>query len=306
MKALLGVQSHFSFHWGTASPAAWFARAERLGYSFLGIADHASLCSLPETVKHAAASPVRPLYGATFPLANGQSLAAFAENGEGYGNLCQLVTDWRSFSARRPEARAGGVPALSEDAALLALGPEKRFGGLVFLANSITLWHALRKSGAEIHWRIGPALTAPPAEIGPSDCVFAPGPFMLARGDYETHRLLRAIGGGAAMDRAARTFLAGDPDNWLRPPGEYAAAFAVYAESIDRADALAERLSRFAPRRDILHPPAPGEQAAEETPLAQLRRLAYEGAAIRYGRVDAKAQARLEHELDLIDRKSVV
>ncbi len=101
MSAILGVQTHFSFHWGVSSPAAWFTRAEALGYEYIGIADHASLCGLPEIVNVAAKSRVTPLYGASFPLGNGNIVFAFIETRIGYSNLCQFITDWITTAAQR-------------------------------------------------------------------------------------------------------------------------------------------------------------------------------------------------------------
>ncbi len=304
MRALLGVQSHFSFHWGTASPTAWFARAEALGYEYLGIADHASLCGLPEIVKAAEAGRVKPLHGASFPLAGGRAVLAYAGTAEGYGNLCRLVTDWRERLGAGPGPAAGGVPVLAAAAARPLFLEGGRVGGLAFIADDPPLWHTLRAAGAEVYWRVGPSLAAPPPGVPPDAALFAPGPFLIAPEEFETHRLLRAIGGAATLDRAPP--LAGSPDGWLRTPEAYAGAFAVYADAIRRADALAARLARFAPSRATLHPPTPEAAAGDgggEPPLARLRRLAYEGAAIRYGEVGEPAQRRLERELALIDRK---
>ncbi|MCC8109167.1 MAG: hypothetical protein LIQ30_09025, partial [Planctomycetes bacterium] len=54
MRALLGVQTYFTFHWGSTSPADWLGLCRRLGYSHVGIADHASLLGLPATIRAAA------------------------------------------------------------------------------------------------------------------------------------------------------------------------------------------------------------------------------------------------------------
>lgn len=107
MKALLGVQSHFSFHWGTASPAALFARAEALGFTHVGIADHAGLHGLPEIVRLAETSPVRPVYGAAFPFLDGRGVLAFVETNEGYQPVEKRRLRDRQGTAR-PTRRKGG------------------------------------------------------------------------------------------------------------------------------------------------------------------------------------------------------
>jgi DNA polymerase-3 subunit alpha/error-prone DNA polymerase len=287
-----------------------------LEYEYLGIADHASLCGLPEMVEAAAASRIRPLYGAAFPFLNGQSAIAFVETANGYGNLCQLVTDWQALSASHPATRAGGIPALAPEAAKRFFANADALAGLTWIVNDAALYGALRAGGVETYWRVGPTLASPPRGINAA--VFVPGPFLPAPRDFDAHRLLRAVGGATAFDRIPAAdasdrdrvrapVLMGMPDAYLRSAEEYAEAFAVHADAIERADILAARLGRFKPGRDTLHPPPPesGRIAENNAPsaLATLRRLAYEGAAIRYGEVGEAVRRRLEHELDLIDRK---
>ncbi len=281
MPAILGVQSHFSFHWGTTAPAAWFARAEALGYGYAGIADHASLCGLPEIMNAAAKSRVKPLYGASFPLPNGNIVFAFIETRIGYSNICQFITDWIATAAQRFFIK------------------EKEAVGLVFITNDPESYRALRAARAKTYWRIGPALTAPPCGIDPAATLFAPAPFLLSRSDFETHCLLRAIGGATTLDRIPAV----DPGAILRSPSEYADQFALHADAIARADTLAERLSAFTPSQAMLHPPTPASEATGDAALPRLRQLAYDGAKIRYGDVNTAVQARLEHEFALIDRK---
>ncbi|MCC8190504.1 MAG: hypothetical protein LIP77_07705, partial [Planctomycetes bacterium] len=394
MKALLGVQSHYSFHWGTAAPTAWLERAAALGYRWLGITDHAALQGLPEIVRSAAAGPVGFLVGASFPSSDGRLVMAFVATAEGYGNLCGRITAWLAASAARPAAAAGGIPALDPAAAREQFAGGDRSVGLAFLVDDMAIWDALRRAGAETYWRIGPDLTAPPAAVPADALVFAPGPLMLAPDDFTTHRLLRAIGGGITLDQLPEApavgrdpapvliarpeeylrrpeeyrsrfavyaappaavpadalvfapgplMLAPDdftthrllraigggitldqlpeapavgrdpapvliarPEEYLRRPEEYRSRFAVYAAAIDRADRLAERLAAFQPDQRIHCPPTPetgGDYAPDETAIARLRRLAYDGAAIRYGTVDAAVRARLDHELALIEKK---
>ncbi len=330
MQTLFAVQSHFSFHWGTAAPADWFNKARELGYAYLGIADHASLAGLPEILKLAEQSPVKALYGACFPLLDSRSAYAYVETAAGYGNLCQRIGEWlRLWGKGAKNHGGGGVPALEEEQArrfFQAAAALDGLTGLVWITDSLPLWRTLAAAGGESYWRIGPTLAVPPKEIPAAATLCAPGPLFLRPDDFTTHRLLRAVGTGlpfAAIpedprispNNAAVTLVAA-PDRVLQAPEAYADAFAVYADAVSRADAVARRLAAFSPRRDFLHPPAPenhGEYAAEgkgsaetppdEAPLARLRRLAYEGALIRYGGVDRAVRRRLEHELDLIGRK---
>ena len=314
MKTLLGMQTHFSFHWGTTSPRDWMARAKAMGYQTLGFADQAGLHGYPEMLKGGEAAGVRPLCGASFPFSDGRSVIAFAETPPGYGNLCERITDWQAGFAARPPACAGGVPALDPEEGRKRFLTPALLDGLVFIADDLPVWRALRAMGAECYWRIGPTLAAPPREVDPGLLVFAPGPPLLAPGDFATHRLLRAIGAGITLDRIpeagageASPVLLAPPEHWLRPPEEYADLFAVYAGAMARADELGERLAAFAPNTDIHCPPVPGENGDapgdHASALARLRRLAYEGAAIRYGSVTDEVRERLEQEFAVIEQR---
>ncbi len=316
MKALLGVQSYFSFHWGTASPASWFDQAKERGFEYIGFADYASLHGYPEILREAERRAVPPLCGTTFPFTDGHSVIAFAETVDGYGNLCERITDWQNAFAARPSAYAGGIPALEPNTAGIRFLSPALVDGLVFITDDFPVWRALLRVGAEVYWRIGPSLARPPKGVSRNSLVFAPGPVLLSSCDFTTHRLLRAIGSGLTFDRIpaadsmeldASPVLLASPHNCLRTRKEYADAFSIYADAIKQADKLAERLSRFRPNTEIHCPPVPGEVGYEpddnEGAQARLRRLAYEGAVIRYGEIDSKIKARLESELAMIAEK---
>lgn len=318
MQAILGIQSHFSFHWGTASPTDWFVRAHELGYAYLGIADSAALHGLPEIVKLSAKKPVKPLYGATFHYGDAHSAIVYIRTPQGYGNLCQRISEWQRQCDAHPEPRAGGLPLLGTARAHGLFGDTRLLDGLVFIVDDAELWRTLHRAGAETYWRIGPTLAAPPRGIPLDAIVFAPGPFMLAPGDFDTHRLLRAVGGADTLDRmptaeryselrGGAPVRIGTPEGWLRSPGRYAETFGLYADAIERADALAEKLSEFIPCQNTLHPPEPDDHdtvpGTGETALVRLRRLAYDVAKIRYGAINRAVRDRLEKELGLIRRK---
>ncbi len=318
-RALLGAQTYFSLNWGTASPADWFRIAAELGYTHLGITDHAALYSMPEIVALAAQKqcPIRPVYGASFPYADGTGVLAFVRLPVGYGNLCQRITDWHEAVAKTPAGNAGGIPLLEVEQGRHHFEHSDDCDGLVFLTNDASTWHSLKNAGAEVYWRIGPTLAAPPRGVDPGSAVFAPGPVFRTRDDYLTHRLLRAVGAADTLDRIPAAdrydecggiapYLSAPPGLVAAPPDDYRDRYAPFADAIDRADRLADELARFEPNRRTIYPPVPENDRADEpgeTPLARLRRLAYAGAMQRYGRVDEATRERLERELGLIELK---
>ncbi|MCD8350690.1 MAG: DNA polymerase III subunit alpha [Planctomycetaceae bacterium] len=316
-RALLGVQTYFSLNWGTGSPADWFRIAAELGYTHLGITDHAALYGLPETVALAEKHKFKALYGVSFPYADGKGVLAFVRLPIGYGNMCQRITDWHDQVAAAPAANAGGVPVLEPERGRPLFAAPERCDGLVFVTNDAPTWHSLKKAGAEVYWRIGPTLAAPPRGVDPASAVFAPGPIFRDGDDYLTHRLLRAVGAADTLDRIPEAdrydalggvspYLSAPPGLVACSPEEYRERFAPFADAIDRANRLAEELAEFEPNRDDIYPPVPENDRADgvgESALARLRRLAYAGAVERYGSVDEVTRERLERELGLIGEK---
>ncbi|MCD8141193.1 MAG: DNA polymerase III subunit alpha [Planctomycetaceae bacterium] len=317
-RALLGVQTYYSLNWGTGSPADWFRIAAELGYTHLGITDHAALYGLPETVGLAGKyDGVRPLYGVSFPYADGKGVLAFVRLHIGYGNMCQRITDWHELAASAPPANAGGLPVLEPERGRRFFAEGKRYDGLIFLTNDAPTWHSLRRGGAEVYWRIGPTMAAPPRGVDPHSAVFAPGPVFRTPDDYLTHRLLRAVGAADTVDRIPEAerydalggvtpYLSAPPGLVAASPDSYDDRFAAFADAIDRANRLAEELAGFEPNTGVIFPPLPDNDRAGdagESALARLRRLAYEGAVQRYGFVNDAARERLERELGIIGQK---
>ncbi|MCC8165237.1 MAG: DNA polymerase III subunit alpha [Planctomycetes bacterium] len=318
MRALLGVQTYFTFHWGTTSPADWLGLCRRLGYSHVGIADHASLLGLPETLRAAAATDIAAFSGVTLRY-GALSLVAFPVNALGYGNMSQLITDWIRRTEQRPDLLhpgAGGVPILQEDGGRDVI-LNARHKGLVLITNDLRLWRELRGNDLRLYWRVGPGLARPPREIDPNAAVFVPGPVLVSPEDYQTHRLLRAVGAATAIDQIPEAdrydeagmrhrFITAAPSWRVLPPSEYDDLFAPFRDALDRADAIAVECAAFKPNQGIICPPTVTDSAnpSGESAMARLRRLAYEGAVIRYGKIDPDVEARLEKELDLIALKS--
>jgi error-prone DNA polymerase len=116
--AELFCMSNFSFLQGASHAEELVERAVQLGYSALAITDE---CSLAGAVRaHAAALKAKLplLIGAHFKLAaqdNDPPIAfiALAQNREGYGNLCELITLGRTRSAVKGEyvLRTGDLSA---------------------------------------------------------------------------------------------------------------------------------------------------------------------------------------------------
>ena len=140
----LHAHSDHSLLDGVASPEALVARAAELGMDALALTDHDGLYGAVRFVRAAQQTGIKPILGAEVTLAgeeaDGEShLTLLVETGEGYANLCRLITLARQgrekgvarLSKRDLAAHAGGLIALSgcrrgEIARLLAAGKFER------------------------------------------------------------------------------------------------------------------------------------------------------------------------------------
>jgi hypothetical protein len=122
--------------------------------------------------------------------------------------------------------------------------------------------------------------------------------------DWARHRLLRAIAlnttlTAGPLDDATPPSLS-SRDAWLKPAADLGRHFPDVPDALDRAGELAERCRYRIPIGDRIVPP----RYAETTDSSQqLRALAYEGAARRYGTIAPVTRNRLEHELAIIGMK---
>src|SRR5947209_7967560 len=95
--AYLHTHTHFSPGGGPASPGDWVRYAAELGYTALGVADHAPLPALPALWRVSSLMGVSPIFGLELDLALPsageqvlQPAAVYACNREGLGNLARL------------------------------------------------------------------------------------------------------------------------------------------------------------------------------------------------------------------------
>jgi error-prone DNA polymerase len=312
-------------------------RAAELGYQALAITDHDGLYGAMEFARAARAAGIAPITGAELTLTDGSHLTLLAETGEGYANLCRLITaayagpnvpsqeGVASFSPprevwTRDEARQPRLdPALlAEHGHGLILLTGCRRGALSRLIDD-DRWHDARALlDRYVEW-LGADNVAVEMQhnlvFGDTRRVAAlaklareAGLPTVATGNAHYHRperhrlqdVLVAIRHRTTLDGCHRERLP-NAQFFLRSPQEAAAHFAAYPEAVRHTIALAARCASFDLTRDLayLFPryPAPPGQ----TPDDCLAAICREALPRRYSPEDrATAEARLDQELHLI------
>ncbi|HEU5180264.1 MAG TPA: DNA polymerase III subunit alpha [Candidatus Polarisedimenticolia bacterium] len=282
----LAVRSHYSLVRGTASPEELVASALRLGITTLALTDTDGIYGAVRFWEVTKAAGIHPILGAEVRAPDGSAFCLAASD-EGYANLCRLLTRRhleKSFTLRAGFERAGLIILTPCVELLRALATQSKSD--LYLALAAT-------PGSLDRLRAARDLGIPPVAIG--DVTF------VVPGDWEMHRMLRAIALNTTRDRVPAAELA-PRGAWLRPPEEMERLFSFCPEAVEQGAEIAARCARSTPPWGaLIFPRFQGRDPEEAFTL--LRQRAEEGVVRRYGGISEAARARLEYELKIIREK---
>ncbi|MDP9036878.1 MAG: error-prone DNA polymerase [Myxococcota bacterium] len=311
----LFARTNFSFLRGGSPPRVIVQRAAELGFGSIGIADCDGLYGMVRALEAAEEIGLRLVVGCELALDDAPlgSLWLHVENGEGYANLCRLLTDSHARhpkgKSRKPEkgvarnqfaglslnavsANANGlwctIPVPTREAPEIA-ALRDAFGDRL----SVAVWCHL---DGEDDVRIASAQNVA-RKFGVPVCA-TNRPFFAVREEKVILDVLTCIREGMTLDNAGRVLLP-NAEAHLKPEGEMQRLFCRHPSWLARAAQIADSC-RFSLRelkyRFPSEPETPGE-----TPDQALRRLTLEGATRRwpYGVPHAIAE-QIEKELLLI------
>src|SRR5262245_47599304 len=98
--AELHCLSNFTFLRGASHAEELVTQASKLGYSALAITDECSVARVVRAHVAAKEAGLKLIIGSEFTLDDGLRLVLLAENLNGYGNLCELITRARRRSIK--------------------------------------------------------------------------------------------------------------------------------------------------------------------------------------------------------------
>ena len=313
----LHAHSAYSFLDGASLPEELAVRAAELGYEALALTDHDGLYGSLEFAQAAKAFGVRAITGAEVTLADSSHVTLLVESPRGYSNLCRLLTAAHR-DTRLPGRETEPVPPALDQALL-----EELHEGLVCLSGCARNGLAVREpnAAARLAEVFGPErfyveLQRPYergdvrrntalrdlAETLRVETVVTGDPHAHAHSRVGLQDALVAIRNRTSLDGCERE-RRGNHESVLLAPDDMYGRFPDDRAAVERTVELAQRLEF-----DLTHELGyryPDFSDRDEPAIKQLRELCDRLFLERYADANGhkpRARARLEEELDLIER----
>jgi error-prone DNA polymerase len=339
MYAELHCHSYYSFHDGASSLEELMVRAKELGYRALAVTDHDNLCGAMCFAQLAKSLEMHGIIGAEVTIASSTisfgrndgsglpqddnpanfHLTLLAKDGEGYKNLCRLITAAQNSGERNDPALPPSL--LKEHAAgLIALSgcPQGELGQLVgknrlseakSLIRQYLEWFGADNYYIELQQNLSFGDTARNTAL--VKLAKETGAQVVATGNVhyhvrERHQLQDCLVAVKNCQSLEETHRERRPNSeyYLRPIEELESLFRECPEALENTAKIAERCTLDL-TRDLgyIFPDYPTPEGF--TPQTYLEKLCHEAAIRRYGVITPAVQKRLDEEFALIKKYSL-
>ncbi len=307
---------------GAIDPKAIAATAKARGYPAAAICDRNGLYGAMPFAEGCTKAGVQPIIGTLLCVARPDGmpagldwLALYAQDEEGYNNICALVSHAHlgrpideppHVSFDTLTQHAAGVIALTacgEGALVRLIADGQNAAARVYLERLRTVFRdrlyvevARRGDPVEIQAELGVVGIADELEIP----LVATNPAHFAEAAFHSaHDIMLCIAGSAYVDSDDRA--KSSPEAWIKPIEAMQQQFADLPDALANTLVVARRCAVSAPNRKPILPSLAGDRDAE---AEQLRRDARAGLQKRLelaGKIDEQVyRDRLEFELDVI------
>ncbi|WP_076068252.1 DNA polymerase III subunit alpha [Sphingomonas montana] len=287
----LRIFSAFTMLEGAIEPKAIATQARKLGFPAAAITDRNGLYGAMPFCEGATKAGVQPIVGALLGvcrpgIAAGKPavidwLALYAQDTQGYDNLCALVS---AAHLDRPghedahvpmaflDGRTDGLIALTAagEGALARMLAEEQADAAADYVERLEalfpqrLYIELARRGHEVEERAEAALLAMAYARGLP--IVATNPSCFAEADFHpAHDVMLCIAGSAYLETEERKRSC--VDDWMKPADEMRRLFADLPEAIANTLVVAQRCAVMAPTRKPILPSLAGDREGEATML---------------------------------------
>ncbi len=320
----LRVFSAFTMLEGAIEPKAIAKRARELGFPAIALCDRNGLYAAPQFSEACKAAGVQPIIGTLIAVQRPDRpdavpnaydwLALFAQDEQGYDNLCALVSaahldrpieEPAHVTFEQLEARAEGLIALTAGGEgalcrLIAEGQEHAAQG--YLDRLIQVYPG--RVYVEVSRRLNEIEGA--SEPGLLDLAYqfnlplvATNPACFAEADFHAaHDAMLCIASSSYVDTSDR--VKSSPDAWIKPARDMRLLFDDLPEAMANSLVIAQRCAVMAPKRDPILPTI-GDKEGEADKLRADSLAGLEARLAHSPVVDRQAYLdRLDFELEVI------
>ncbi len=297
----LNLHSYYSLLRGTSSPDDLCKAVKAMGMDTIALTDTNGLYGMVlfleaardqglhtivgAEVRHSCLSSMCQTRMSDLPVVSSRAVL-LVKNQQGYANLCRILSDLhlnKEFILNR---------------SLLELSD-----GLVVITASESLLDSLNGYVDDLYAELIPGSEghrilkyARARGIPP---VATNRVHFINQGDYNLHRLLRAIDHNTTFSSLEESEV--EPQNaWLWTPEQMEDYFFYCPQVVENTLKIADKC-KYVPEFKLVFPQY-GNLTRDET-FEHLCREAYKGAQKRYGEITERVKARLEHELALVKEK---
>jgi len=290
----LRCRSNYSFLHGAATLDELLERAARQGTGALGLADLGGLYGAIQFFLKAKEYNIKPIVGVELQTEAG-TILFIAKNLHGYGNICHLSTIAK-LDERTPSL--DDIALCSKDVIAIAFDT----GSLEMLREIFAdeLYLALANFGdLRSQIRIRKKLK----EAGEIKTVAANPIAFMNPDDFRIHRVLRAIGEILPVDQLPDDKCE-SPEAYYRDKKEISAFFREFPDAVRNTIEIAEKCRLELPVGMLNFPVY--ENKSDRSNSRLLYEMAFAGLQKRYRKLSGDAIARLEYELNVIERSGFV
>lgn len=314
--SFISLHSHspFSFLDGASSIKDLVNRAAELDMPALAITDHDNVCAAVKLYNAAQAAGIKPIQGAEITLEDGFHLTLLARSPRGYASLCWLLTRSHLDNPRGEPAAAFSRLAELKEVIVLSGCRQGEINQLILRGQYgkacqrtqeyldilgrdnfyIELQGGCLPGDSFLNRRLREL-----AQYLDIEMVASSNVHYAFHQDFIIHDLLTCMRTlTRVQDIHPQRPLNGE--NYLKPIPEMKKLFADYPRAVENTKGIAEECERVFENNQVYLPAYSDRKG--ETPGQMLKRLAFEGAKARYGRISSRVRERLEREIEVIER----